>query len=137
LNTLILIGNMTKKPELVYGNSDKPFVKFTLAVKRPYTYGENEKTDFINCVANRNAENIEKFNDKGSKVAVKGYLTITNKNGQYFTNCQVDECEFLSPSNGNTSGGGQTSNRGQSRQSQGQNNQEYEYQDVSDDDLPF
>jgi single-strand DNA-binding protein len=130
MNKLILIGNMTKKPELKYGNSDKPFCTFTLAVKRPFTHGENEKTDFLQCVVNRNAENIYKFCDKGSKVAVEGYLTVTKKNEQYFTNVQVNECEFLTPRNGNTSGSGQTSNSGQNEQS-------YEYVEVDDDSLPF
>lgn len=133
MNKIILIGNMTKDPELKYGNSDKPFVKFTLAVKRPFTHGDNEKTDFINCIANRNAENIANFNKKGSRVAVEGYLTITNKNEQYYTNIQVSECEFLTPRNSNTSDGNQKRNTSQN----GQNEQGFEYQDVSDDDLPF
>jgi single-strand DNA-binding protein len=124
MNKIILIGNLTKDPELIYGNSEKPFVKFTIAVKRPFT---QDKTDFINCVANRGAENIANYCFKGSKVAVEGVLTIDNKDGSYFTNVRVSECEFLTPKN---------QQGGQSRQGQNQFD-DGEPQDIGEDDLPF
>lgn len=124
MNKIILIGNLTKDPELIYGNSEKPFVKFTIAVKRPFT---QDKTDFINCVANRGAENIANYCFKGSKVAVEGVLTIDNKDGSYFTNVRVSECEFLTPKN---------QQGGQSRMNEHQGQGE-QIEDISDDDLPF
>lgn len=137
MNQLTIIGNLSKKPDIKYSQEGNAYAKFRVIVKRPRT--KKDEVDGFNCTAfGKQAENIANFLDKGSKVAVIGHVTFSkSESGQYFTDVLVHECEFLSPSNGNTSGGGQTSNRGQSRQSQGQNNQEYEYQDVSDEDLPF
>lgn len=84
MNSVNLIGNMTRECELRMTNTGKPVASFTLAVNTGY--GDNQQTSFINCVVwNKQAENLEKYTSKGSKLAVTGALrqrTYENANGQ-------------------------------------------------------
>ena len=84
MNSVNLIGNMTRECELRMTSTGKPVASFTLAVN--IGYGDNQQTSFINCVVwNKQAENLEKYTSKGSKLAVTGALrqrTYENANGQ-------------------------------------------------------
>ena len=84
MNSVNLIGNMTRECELRMTNTGKPVASFTLAVNTGY--GDNQQTSFINCVVwNKQAENLEKYTSKGSKLAVTGALRqrmYENANGQ-------------------------------------------------------
>ncbi|QEO06670.1 single-stranded DNA-binding protein [Bacillus paralicheniformis] len=67
MNRTVLVGRLTRDPELRYVGDGKPVVSFTLAVNRTFKNQNGEtEADFINCVAWRNAENIAKFLKKGS-----------------------------------------------------------------------
>ena len=86
LNKIVLMGRMTRDPELRYTPSQTPVTTFTLAVDRDYTNkSTNEKqTDFIDCVAWSSAEFISKYFQKGSMAVVSGRLQLrdwTDKNG--------------------------------------------------------
>lgn len=78
LNTVILMGRLTRDPELRYTQSQIPVASFTLAVDRDFTSKDKNKAreaDFINCVAWRStAEFVDKYFTKGSAAAVKGRL---------------------------------------------------------------
>lgn len=78
LNTVILMGRLTRDPELRYTQSQIPVASFTLAVDRDFTSKDKNKAkevDFINCVAWRStAEFVSKYFAKGSAAAVKGRL---------------------------------------------------------------
>lgn len=78
LNHIILMGRMTRDPELRYTPQNTPVASFTLAVERDYQPGGSERqTDFIDCVAwRKTAEFISKHFQKGSLVAVSGRLQI-------------------------------------------------------------
>lgn len=84
MNSVNLIGNMTRECELRMTSTGKPVASFTLAVNTGY--GDNQQTSFINCVVwNKQAENLQKYTSKGSKLAVTGALrqrTYENANGQ-------------------------------------------------------
>jgi len=74
LNQIVIMGRLTKTPELRYTQSKKPVTSFTLAVERDFT-GEKKETDFIDCVSwNRAAEVIAEHFDKGQMMAVTGRL---------------------------------------------------------------
>jgi single-strand DNA-binding protein len=78
LNRIILIGRLTRDPELRYVPSGHPVAQFTLAVDRPFTNqaGEHD-TDFIDIVAWRKlAEQVSQHLSKGRLVAVEGRLQI-------------------------------------------------------------
>lgn len=78
LNRIILIGRLTRDPELRYVPSGHPVAQFTLAVDRPFTNQAGEReTDFIDIVAWRKlAEQVSQHLSKGRLVAVEGRLQI-------------------------------------------------------------
>lgn len=78
LNKIILIGRLTKDPELKHTASGTPVARFTLAVDRPYQkQGAEKETDFIDVVTWRGlAENCAKHLGKGRLAAVDGRLQI-------------------------------------------------------------
>ena len=76
LNKIVVMGRLTRDPELRYTGNNIPVVSFTVAVDRDFTGKDKEKqTDFINCAAWRNtAEYVSKFFTKGGLVVVSGSL---------------------------------------------------------------
>ena len=104
LNRIVLIGRLTKDPELRYTQSGKAVCTFTLAVDRPYLANNgNREADFINIVVwNTTAENCAQYLAKGKLAAVDGRLQIRSYDGQdgqrrYVTEVIADNVQFLSP----------------------------------------
>lgn len=96
MNKVILIGNLTRPPEVKYG--DTTVGRFTMAINDGY--GENKRTSYPNIVCfGKTAENCEKYLDKGSRVAIEGKIQTGSyeKNGQkvYTTDVIADKVEFL------------------------------------------
>ena len=86
LNVAIIMGRLTRDPELRRTNSGKPVASITVAVDRDYAPdGQEKETDFIDCVVwNGTAEFVEKYFRKGSMIILKGRLQIrgwTDKDG--------------------------------------------------------
>lgn len=79
LNRIVLVGRLTKDPELRFTNNNNvPVVSFTLAVNRPFSSAnstngsDNRDADFIPCIAwRKQAENVSKYVKKGHMVAVE------------------------------------------------------------------
>ena len=101
MNTVILMGRLTKNPELRQTQSGTDVTQFTIAVNRRYKDGSGEyPTDFINCVAwRRTAEFIAKYFAKGAMIAVTGTLQTrkyTDNQGaeRTATEVVVDNAEF-------------------------------------------
>lgn len=100
MNIVILMGRLTKSPELKTTNSGISVTSFTVAVNYNYSKGCETQTDFINCVAWRNtAEFITKYFTKGQMIAIKGSLqqrSYTDKNGNKRTSFDVlvDTADF-------------------------------------------
>jgi len=80
LNRVILIGNLTRDPELRYTPDGTPVASFTIAVNRAFTTRQGEReTDFIPIVVwRKRAETCSEYLAKGSQVAVEGRLQIRN-----------------------------------------------------------
>ena len=77
LNKVILMGRLTREPELRHTQSNVPVVSFSLAVERGFSNGEERQSDFINIVAWRStAEFVAKWFSKGQLVAVSGKLQV-------------------------------------------------------------
>ena len=79
LNHIVIMGRLTRDPDLRYTQSQLPVVSFTLAVDRDFSGkdGGEKQTDFIDCVAWRStAEFISKYFAKGSMAAVSGRLQL-------------------------------------------------------------
>ena len=103
MNKVILIGNLTKDPELTTTNSGISVCRFTLAVPRRFQNAEGEReTDFLNVTVWRNqAENCNKYLKKGSKASIVGSLQTRSYDAQdgtkrYVTDIVAEEVEFLS-----------------------------------------
>ena len=102
LNKCILIGRLTRAPELRYTNEGTPVCNFNLAVERDFTNREGDKeTDFIDVVAwRKTGENVAEYLTKGKMVAVTGRLQINKNegdNGKTYINPEVvaREVKFL------------------------------------------
>lgn len=93
LNKVILMGRLTKEPEIRYTTTNKPVAGFSLAVDRDY---DRQQTDFFECVAwNATAEFVQKWFHKGDLMVVSGRLQqreYTTKDGQKRTVIEVN-CE--------------------------------------------
>lgn len=76
LNTISIMGRLTRDPELRYTSAGTPIASFTLAVDRDYSGADGEKkTDFIDCVAFKGtAEIVSKYFAKGTMAVVNGRL---------------------------------------------------------------
>lgn len=102
MNNVILIGRLTKDPELRYtAGTQMAVATFTVAIDRPVKAGSEKQTDFPRVtVFGKTAENCEKFLTKGRLVGVQGRLqtgSYTNKDGVtvYTTDVAADRVEFL------------------------------------------
>lgn len=104
LNRIVLIGRLTRDPELRFTQSGKPVCSFTLAVDRPFSGQDGSReADFINIVVwNKQGENCSQYLAKGRLAAVDGRLQIRNYDGNdgqrhYVTEVIADRVVFLSP----------------------------------------
>ena len=103
MNTVNLIGRLTKDPELKYTSTGKGNTRFTLAVSR-----NKDEADFINCVAwEKTGETIAEYFRKGSQIGVQGRLSVRSyeQNGEnkWIAEVIVEKFDFIgsnNPSNG-------------------------------------
>ena len=132
MNKVILIGNLTKDPELSTTTSGIVFCRFTLAVSKRFS-SEDKSADFINIVVWRAlAENCAKYLKKGSKAGVVGSIQTRSYDSQdgskrYVTEVVADEVEFIGSRSGNADVDG-----GKEKVSN-----VTELQPIDDDTLPF
>ena len=101
LNRVVLIGHLTKDPELRTASNDISVTSFTIAVDRNFNNQQGEKeTDFIPVVAWRKlADTCAKYLAKGRLVAVSGRMQVRSYEGKegkrYITEVVADEVQFL------------------------------------------
>ncbi|GIP40625.1 single-stranded DNA-binding protein [Paenibacillus sp. J31TS4] len=164
LNRVILIGRLTRDPELRYTPSGVAVTQFTLAVDRPFTNQQNEReADFIPVVTWRQlAETCANYLRKGRLAAVEGRMQVRsydNNEGRkvYVTEVVADNVRFLESPNRDNNGGGMREESSYQQQqpsggnryggnggggnSRGGNQDPFSDDgkpiDISDDDLPF
>lgn len=96
INTVTLIGRLTKEPSIAVTQTGKKYLQFTLASNR-----DNDNADFINCVAwEKTAELIEQYCVKGSRLCVHGKIqtrSYEDSTGRtvYVTEVLVRQMQFL------------------------------------------
>ena len=140
MNKVILIGRLTKAPEVRYSQSNEPLAicKYTLAVNRKFKKDGEPEADFINCTTfGKQAEFCEKYFKKGMMIAVTGRIQIRawedkNKQKRLSTDIMVEEQEFTESK---SSFEKKNKNNKVSDLPEGFNVDEFE--EVEDDDLPF
>ena len=99
-NVVVLIGRLTKDPEVKYTAGEKPTAVARFSIAFNDGYGENERTSFINIVAfGKQAENCERFLSKGRQVGITGRIQTGSyeKDGRtvYTTDVIASRVEFL------------------------------------------
>ena len=105
INRVVLIGRLTKDPELRKKQSGTSVVSYTIAVNRRSQTPGQPDADFINCVAwNKTAELMAQYLHKGSLIGVEGRIqtrSYDNQQGQrvYVTEVVTDSVQFLEPKN--------------------------------------
>ena len=101
INRVVMVGRMTRDPELRRTGSGAAVTSFTLALNRNYNSADGQQADYISCVVwNKVAENVAQYCSKGSLVGVEGRLrsrTYDNVQGQrvYVTEVVCDSVQFL------------------------------------------
>jgi len=117
MNKVILMGRLTRDPEVRYSQGAQPLAiaRYTLAVDRRVARnngGDEQTADFINCVAfGRSGEFAERYLHKGTKICVSGRIqtgSYTNKDGVkvYTTEVVVEDQEFAESKNASSNGEG-------------------------------
>ena len=159
MNSVHLIGRLTKDIDLRFTQSGTAVGTFNLAVNRSFTNQQGEReADFINCVIwKKGAENLAKYTRKGSKIGIDGRIQTRNYENQqgqrvYVTEVVVERFDLLDSRNSQNSSDQQTNNNTgafiQNNNKSGQapmNSSDFNYQnqdemnsvDISEDDLPF
>lgn len=152
INRVVLVGRLTKDPELKYTQSGIASCRFTLAANRPFKNAAGEQeADFINCVTwRKQAENTANYLKKGSLTGIEGRIQTSSFEGNdgkrvFMTEVVADSVQFLEPKSnntGNTSSGqsepprqsGQTNtpNQQQSNQNRQENTSKLNYGQADD-----
>ena len=143
MNKVILIGRLTKDPELRYAaGSGTAVCRFSMAINRPF---KKDETDFINCVAfGKTGETITQYLTKGRQLAVTGSIRTGSYDAQdgtkrYTTDVAVDSFEFIGSSNeGNAGGSSRNSDSPWSQKSSANDDMGFgDMTPVDDGDMPF
>jgi len=132
MNRVVLVGRLTKDPELRYTQSNKAVATFTIAVNRQFTNVNGEReADFINCVVwGKPAENVSRYMKKGGQVGVDGRVQTRNYQAndgtrRYVTEVVAESVQFLESrsarENNNNYGQQNSYNQGNSYQQQNNN----------------
>ena len=108
INRVVLVGRITRDPETQQTNTGIPYVRFSLAVNRPFKDQNGERqADFINCIAWRQqADFLQKFVKKGNQLAIEGriqtnsYVDANGNNRQAF-DILVESVSNLEPASKN------------------------------------
>ena len=141
MNKVIMIGRLTRDPEVSSSASGTAFARFSIAVDRRFKREGEPDADFFNCTAfSKTAEFVERYLKKGTKVVLSGRIqndNYTNKEGQkvYGVRIMVEEVEFAESKNASSDGG---YNAGSS--SQGSSNGGNDFLNIPDglvEELPF
>ena len=101
MNKVILVGRLTRDPELRYTANNKAVCDFIIAINRPVVRDGERVADFINCrVWGKTAENLTKYQNKGNLIAVIGRMQVDRYedkegNTRYSNYVLVEDLEYL------------------------------------------
>lgn len=148
MNKVILMGRLTRDPEVRYSQGDNAtaIARFTLAVDRRIKRDNEASVDYINCVSfGRSAEFTEKYFHKGTKIVIAGRIqtgSYTNKDGQkvYTTDIVIEEQDFAeskAASQQNNSGNAQNASNSQQAQQPKPQTSPDGFMSADDEGLPF
>lgn len=133
INKVILMGRLTRDPEMRHTNSGTPVTTFSLAINSGY--GENQRTDFVNCLAwNKTAEFVTKYFTKGKMIVIAdGRISTRSWETQDGKRAYATEVVAKEVSFGETKSSQQTA----TQQPMQDDDDDFTPLDEEDDDLPF
>ncbi len=132
INKVILMGRLTRDPEMRHTNSGTPVTTFSIAIDNGY--GDNKRTDFVNCLAwNKTAEFVTKYFTKGKMIIVIGRITTRSWETQDGKRAYATEVVAKEVSFGETKSSQQTA----TQQPMQDDDDDFTPLDEEDDDLPF
>lgn len=132
INKVILMGRLTRDPEMRHTNSGTPVTTFSIAIDNGY--GDNKRTDFINCVAwNKTAEFVTKYFTKGKMIIVIGRITTRSWETQDGKRAYATEVVAKEVSFGETKSSQQTATQPPMQD----DDDDFTPLDEEDDDLSF
>lgn len=145
INNVVLVGRLTKDPELKFSQSGVASCRFTLAVNRSFTNQQGQReADFVNCVTwRKQAEATANYLRKGSLAGIEGRIQTSNFEGKdgnrvFMTEVVAEQVTFLEPKKDNQSPpSAQTQSEQQPTQNYEQQNPNGTPLEVDDADLPF
>ncbi len=143
MNKVILMGRLTKDPEVRYGTSGSAVANFSLAVDRRFKREGQPDADFFNCVAfGKTGEFVEKYLKKGTKIVLDGEIqnnNYTNKEGKTVYNVQIiaNSVEFAESKNAQGGGDGAPSAPKQEAPTANPDGEFMTIPDGIDEQLPF
>lgn len=147
MNKVILIGRLTKDPEIKVTSSDLTVAHYTLAVDRKFKKDGEPDADFLPCVAfGKPAEFAEKYLAKGAKIAICGRLqtrSYDDKYGQkkYITEIVVDEQYFAESKRNSNNFQEQIQEMNEEPKNISENNSQQQIKEIAesldDEDLPL
>ena len=111
MNSVQLLGRLTRDPDVRYTDGGSTIARFTIAVDRRFKQEGGDTADFINCIAfGKTAEFIERYIFKGTKIALNGRIqtgSYTNKDNVkvFTTDVVVENVEFAESKNNNSNAG--------------------------------
>ena len=133
INKVILMGRLTRDPEMRHTNSGTPVTTFSIAIDNGY--GDNKRTDFVNCIAwNKTAEFVTKYFTKGKMIIIAdGRITTRSWETQdgkraYATEVVANEVNF---------GESKSSQQTAAQPPMQDDDDDFTPLDEEDDDLPF
>ena len=146
MNSVALVGNLTRDPEYGHTQNDIAYCRFTVACNRRFTNQQGvREADYINCIAWRGAADfIHRYFIKGNKIAINGSIqtgSYTAQDGtkRYTTDVVVENAEFVTPRQEGQQGGGSLPPPPPPPEPRNEQ-QRMDYNDfteVDDDELPF
>ena len=101
MNKVVLIGRLSRDPELRHTANNTPVCQINVAISRPVAQGKEPETDFINVtIWNKQAENLVKYVKKGNQIAIEGRIqtrSYDNEEGKkvYVTEVLANHIEFI------------------------------------------
>lgn len=125
INRVVLVGRLTKDPELRRTQNGASVVSYTMAVNRRMQTPGQPEADFINCVAwNKTADLMAQYLHKGSLIGIEGRIqtrSYDNQQGQrvYVTEIVTDNVQFLEPKNSGSQNASYSQNNGYQQNSYG------------------
>lgn len=141
MNKVILLGRLTRDPEVRYTQNNTIFATFSLAVRKRFKTEDGNDADFINIIAwGKTAEFVSMYFKKGMQIALSGRLQTRSYDAQdgtkrYVTEVVAEEVEFAESKRSFEESGSQVSNSTTSKSKKEEEEEDIDFAELSSDEF--